>query len=55
MASSMTVPLLDLRTQFSAIREEVLHAITEVCDTQGLSGVTIRLEWPQGVMRCCSR
>jgi len=35
MASSMTVPLLELRTQFSAIREEVLHAITEVCDTQG--------------------
>ncbi|RMH38286.1 MAG: DegT/DnrJ/EryC1/StrS family aminotransferase [Nitrospirae bacterium] len=31
----MKVPLLDLRAQFSSIREEILSAIEEVCDEQG--------------------
>ena len=34
MASSMNVPLLDLKTQFTAIREEIMQAVTEVCDAQ---------------------
>ncbi len=32
---SQAVPLLDLRRQYDTIREEVLAAITRVCDSQG--------------------
>ena len=35
MESSMKVPLLDLKAQFSTIREEVLKAVTEACEAQG--------------------
>ena len=30
----MQVPLLDLRLQYASIREEILSAITRVCDSQ---------------------
>jgi len=33
--ASAGVPLLDLRRQYNSIREEVLAAITRVCDSQG--------------------
>jgi dTDP-4-amino-4,6-dideoxygalactose transaminase len=33
--TSQAVPLLDLRRQYDTIREEVLAAITRVCDSQG--------------------
>lgn len=32
---TIKVPLLDLRAQFTSIREEILSAIEEVCDEQG--------------------
>ena len=35
LASANGVPLLDLRRQYEGIREEVLAAITRVCDEQG--------------------
>ena len=34
-ATSAAVPLLDLRRQYDAIREDVLAAIARVCDSQG--------------------
>lgn len=34
-ATPATVPLLDLRRQYEAIRADVLTAITRVCDSQG--------------------
>jgi dTDP-4-amino-4,6-dideoxygalactose transaminase len=34
-AATTAVPLLDLRRQYESIREEVLTAITRVCDSQG--------------------
>ena len=30
----MAIPLLDLQTQYRAIREEIRHRIDEVCDAQ---------------------
>jgi dTDP-4-amino-4,6-dideoxygalactose transaminase len=30
----MQVPLLDLRLQYASIREDVLSAVTRVCDSQ---------------------
>ena len=33
--TSQAVPLLDLRRQYAALRQEVLAAITRVCDSQG--------------------
>ena len=34
-AAPAAVPLLDLRRQYETIREDVLAAITRVCDSQG--------------------
>jgi hypothetical protein len=34
----MQVPLLDLRLQYASIREDVLSAVTCVCDSQNLGG-----------------
>lgn len=34
MAHGITVPLLDLKAQYAGIREDVLAAITRVCDSQ---------------------
>ena len=31
---TQTVPLLDLTTQYAKIREQVLEAVTRVCDSQ---------------------
>ena len=33
-SSRQTVQMLDFRREFSAIRSEILDAITEVCDSQ---------------------
>src|SRR5687767_7691827 len=34
MKTGVTVPLLDLRAQYQPLREQILDAITRVCDSQ---------------------
>jgi len=50
----MRIPILDLKTQYATIRDEVMHAISEVCESQAFALGPSVAEFEKNVSAYCN-